>query len=451
MHLQSTLHLTLPIVFLAAFGQLTLAQMPPGFENLTDDQRNCLRRTVGSPQSGERPSRQEIQQAMETCEITRPEEGQRGSARGETGETRRAGNRETRDPRNETQPSLQSLIVGMNAYRDTQSGNARIDGYFPRACQNKFDIAVKCSDDGRIEFVFQELTSDALQCLQFNSERCADLENLSVSCIKLEEIPNAEVSMSSMAPAPPPICLDLNQSSVHLGFQAYGTSSSITEGGYCSNCDPFGSSANPSHLQAQIRDLKAVVEEQEEEIENLKRQRRRISEREDEDEGEGSRPRSRQRQSAQSGNSGFLSSMASSLMMGMTGMGGMQSMGMMGGGMPSMNMNPSMSMMNPMSYSSFGGYGGYNSMSMMNPMSYSSFGGYGGHNSMSMMPTSYPSLASYSGYNSSLSMTSPLSYMNQNLSGMPNMNSIWSPYSSLTGYGSSSRFPYTTGYYGYGR
>lgn len=56
---------------------------PPGFENLTETQKNCLKSNLGEPGSGERPSREKMDATLAKCNIQLPElnDEARGSGR----------------------------------------------------------------------------------------------------------------------------------------------------------------------------------------------------------------------------------------------------------------------------------------------------------------------------------------------------------------------------------
>lgn len=244
--------------FVSSFAK---ANGPPGMADLSESQRNCLQRKMGSPGSGGRPSREQMETVFKECGITPPS----GMPPGDS--PRRV------DPQpaatSETRIDPTRVIPGLRSLRGERNDYLRLDGRIPRACREKIGISMRCSEQTRVAFTIREITQDGFQCLKDNQNKCADGASAS-DCMSLEALSrDARLQSNFIArldsSASDESCRQIKVASAQISIQKqyFDPNRARTEASVCTEC-AAAQNEQFSRLENQVRELKAVVDRQQE-------------------------------------------------------------------------------------------------------------------------------------------------------------------------------------------
>jgi len=398
---------------------LAKADGPPGMPQLMDEQRSCMQKKMGNPGSGARPSREQMESVFKECGITPPSGPP--SRRSESSP-------EPTDTRTRIDPT--KVISGLRSLRGESNDYLRLDGRIPRACREKIGVSMTCSEQDRVTFTIRETIQDGFQCLKDNQNKCREGAPAN-GCVSMDSLMrDAQLKSNFVARLDSTVAdqsckrVDIAAAQVSIQKRYFDPAFARTEGGVCVQC-ATARNEQLSRLEAQVKELKATVDRQQEMLARKPdgppggRDRMALGgrrpPRDDVDADDEDMPLPPRRAGGRGDTTGMggmnMADMGGMSMMGMGGMGGMGGMSMMGmGGMSSMyrSYSPYMSMMSsPMM--------GYSGMNMM---------GYGGMSNIYRSPymTSYsPYMNMYSG-----GMYSP--YMNYGYGNTGYLNSTLSHY-----------------------
>jgi hypothetical protein len=160
-------------------SNLAKADGPPsGMPQLTDAQRSCMQEKMGSPGSGGRPSREQMESVARECGIAMP-----------SGAPARRPERAPEAPStaSDTRVDPTNVIAGLRSLRGEDNDYVRLDGRIPRVCREKISVSMTCPEQNRVAFTVGEIARDGFQCLKDNQNKCRE-DAPSSDCISMDDL-----------------------------------------------------------------------------------------------------------------------------------------------------------------------------------------------------------------------------------------------------------------------